>query len=194
MGAGGHNQHTELRTREHPNTDREGGRAIGRSPGQPMLRGPGRGRQANFDDLWIGEPNSGCWLWVGSVNFDSRGDRYGRRVHEGRFWRAHRLSFVLHRGPIPDGLWVLHRCDTPLCVNPQHLFLGTVTDNNADMTQKGRRRSAEGEAAGNSKLTAEQVVEIRTSPGSHANIAARFGVSPTTIGRIQNGEGWRSVP
>jgi hypothetical protein len=85
------------------------------------------------------EPTSGCWLWTGALGMDG----YGIRVHlhgeERKPRRAHRASWEIFRGPIPDGLWVLHRCDNPPCVNPDHLFLGTQTDNIRDAVRKGRR-------------------------------------------------------
>lgn len=83
------------------------------------------------------DPNSGCWLWGGAPNF--RG--YGVfTVTAQRSEMAHRYSWALAYGPIPRGLWCLHKCDTPACVNPQHLFLGTVQDNVTDMMGKGRGR------------------------------------------------------
>lgn len=86
-------------------------------------------------DRYIPEPNTGCWLWCGTLNQNGYG-KILRRVH-GEV-SAHRLFWTAHRGPIPDGLWVLHRCDTPACVNPAHLFLGTIQDNTYDMIAKGR--------------------------------------------------------
>lgn len=82
----------------------------------------------------------GCWVWQGSKNRDGYGlfMRDGRRRPGRRCERASRVSWELHRGPIPRGLWVLHKCDNPSCVNPDHLFLGTVQDNVADMMRKGR--------------------------------------------------------
>lgn len=81
----------------------------------------------------------GCWLWTGAK---TRGN-YGELVHvvnrKQTGWRAHRLSWVLNKGEIPDGLQVLHRCDNPPCVNPEHLFLGTQHDNITDMWLKGRQ-------------------------------------------------------
>ena len=96
-----------------------------------------RSLQERFESFYIPEPNSGCWLWEGRV--DRRG--YGRLKEIGRkFLAAHRLSWTLHRSEIPPGMYVLHKCDTPLCVNPDHLFLGTHLDNMRDMVQKGRAR------------------------------------------------------
>ena len=82
----------------------------------------------------IPEPMSGCHLWIGAV----AGWGYGSTRIGGKNMRAHRAVWELTNGPIPHGLWVLHRCDNPLCVNPTHLFLGTHTDNMRDAVHKGR--------------------------------------------------------
>lgn len=78
------------------------------------------------------EPNTGCWIWLGSANSEGRA-QMGSRT-------AARVSYAAYKGPIPEGLSVLHRCDEPICVNPDHLFLGTHTDNMRDMSRKGRGR------------------------------------------------------
>lgn len=80
------------------------------------------------------EPNSGCWLWTASLG--STG--YGQISIDGRHRKAHRVSWELHNGEIPDGMCVLHRCDVPSCVNPEHLWLGDQPANLKDMWAKGR--------------------------------------------------------
>lgn len=84
------------------------------------------------------DKSTGCWLWTGRLT--DKG--YGVISLKGKDHLTHRLSYMLHFGPIPDGLLVCHACDIPNCVNPDHLFLGTVTDNNRDCAAKGRGRGA----------------------------------------------------
>src|SRR5687767_9041671 len=99
--------------------------------------------------------DSGCWIWTGArIN-----SGYGRIVVNGKQTSTHRYSYTLYNGPIPEGLCVCHTCDTPACVNPAHLFVGTFRDNKLDSVHKGRH--AKGETNGNAKLTREDAEEIR---------------------------------
>lgn len=94
--------------------------------------------------FWSQVDKSGnCWLWVGLKNVGG----YGRIRVDGQQTTAHRFSYELHYGPIPDGMLVCHKCDTPACVNPSHLFLGTNLDNIQDRTQKGRTASGDANAS-----------------------------------------------
>lgn len=135
------------------------------------------------------EPNTGCWLWTGAM---SRGYGYMRRGR--RMVQAHRIAYETFVGPIPDGLCVLHRCDTRACVNPTHLFLGTLTDNNRDRAAKGR--SAVGERSGQSKLTAEDVLAIRARAAageSQRGLAREYGISHTLAHDIVHRRWWAHV-
>jgi hypothetical protein len=134
-------------------------------------------------------PN-GCWLWTASLT--SYG--YGQIGIAGRNINAHRLSWELHNGPIPEhdsyhGYCVCHTCDNRRCVNPAHLFLGTQKDNLHDMAAKGRKNTEcmRGEGNPNSKLTSSDVCAIRelASQGvGFREIGRRFGVGHSTIGGI----------
>lgn len=106
--------------------------------------------------------------------------RFGRR---GTY--AHRLAFELHKGPVPDGLVVMHSCDNPRCVNPAHLVAGTHQDNMDDMAAKGRGVTFKGVTNGRSKLTERQVREIRSSPLSTAKLAGQFGVCKRSILKVK---------
>lgn len=116
----------------------------------------------------------------------------------GQFWLsgtmvcAHRIAWELRHGPIPDGLWVLHRCDNPPCCNPEHLFLGTHKDNMADMRNKGR--SLTGSKHSLAKLTEEDVRSIRSMLATGETqrvVAAKFGVAQQHVSKISNRSSWK---
>lgn len=134
---------------------------------------------------------SGCWVWTGSRISSG----YGQFSLGNKSVRTHRISYELHYGPIPPGLSVLHRCDNPPCVRPEHLFVGTPAENNADKIAKGRGRVPRGEANGLSKLTEIQVREIRARRGfdTYQALADEFGVSIGTVHNVMHRIVWRHV-
>ena len=130
-----------------------------------------------------------CWLWTGAVN--DKGYGWVSRTRALGPTRAHRFSWEIHRGQIPKGKCVLHKCDVPLCVNPDHLFLGTRKDNTRDMMRKGR--CINGERASWSKLTEKEVREILKSKDSQRTLARRYGVIQQTISSIKRRINWKHV-
>jgi hypothetical protein len=130
----------------------------------------------------------GCWLWAGSLNRAGGYGRFAKYVlgSHASTVGAHRFSYILAHGEIPDGLVVRHTCDTPACVNPSHLVLGTQQDNVQDQIDRGRK--AIGERAGCATLSDKDVQLIRQSylEGgiSQSEIARCFGVDKRTINRI----------
>lgn len=134
----------------------------------------------------IREPNTGCWLWVKAVSIGG----YGQIGVNRKVEVAHRVSYRLYVGPIPSGALVLHKCDTPACINPGHLFLGTHKINYDDMTAKGRRASFSGEHNSNVKLTFAQVEEIRASGLTQVELAKMYGVNQPHVSRIKRRAAW----
>jgi hypothetical protein len=145
-------------------------------------------RMNEFCERIMPEPSSGCWLWVGSVGRDGYGT-----VYDGlsRYWRAHRLSWDQNRGEIPLGMHVLHRCDIPTCVNPEHLFLGTDADNTRDKVAKGRHRHGE---SGAPKLTEEMVRQIIAESNPDKYSGSKYGISSGYFFQIRNGKHWKHIP
>jgi len=131
----------------------------------------------------------GCWEWRGS----RRPTGYGVvSVGRQKLDYTHRVSWLVHRGAIPEGMFVCHHCDNPPCCNPDHLFLDDNTGNMADMVTK--RRHAFGERNGQAKLTKASAGEIRALKGAESRrvTARRFGVSASLVGLIQCGMRWAS--
>lgn len=141
------------------------------------------------------QKTDGCWLWKGRLDEHGRG-RIGRGGRDCPPVGASRISWELHRGPIPAGLFVCHHCDNPACVRPDHLFLGYPKDNTADMIAKGRNRPGfqPGETHPAAKLTAKQVQEIRARrKESSWKLGPEYGVSFRTIRDIWCYRSWRSL-
>lgn len=146
---------------------------------------------SRFLRFYLPVTDSGCWLWTAGVD----GEGYGRIFDGKRKRQAHRFSWEYFKGKIPVDKKVLHCCDTPCCVNPDHLFLGTQQDNIADMFRKGRNKSGSclGEKNGMSKLTAEGVLSIRNSDLSSRELASIFQVGQMHICRVRRGERWKHL-
>lgn len=133
-------------------------------------------------------PESGCWIWTGMMS------RYGYgRLTLGAKTNlsAHRISYELKNGPIPDGMFALHRCDVKCCVNPDHIFVGTQQENMTDKVTKNRQ--AKGESHGMSKLTKEQATEAKFSDAKTSDLAKKFNCSAVMIRQIRSGRYWRHL-
>lgn len=137
------------------------------------------------------EKTNSCWVWTAGTRPNSKGALYGRHwTDDGKSIGAHRFSYLIHYGD-PGEMFVCHSCDNPLCVNPDHLFLGSHKDNMRDMVNKGRSFTGSGESKkGRAKLTNKQAINIRNSDLSQSKLAAIYGVSQTTIGRIKRKESY----
>lgn len=151
-----------------------------------------------------------CWEWIGARNYstDPKWKNFaygyinigGRRSSGGSAQRAHRVSWVMHFGLIPQGMSVLHRCDNARCVRPDHLFLGTLKDNAHDMISKGRyngpARIRRGDDNKCSKMTSEQVREIRRLRAEGVGpteIAETIGVTNAMVKNVIYGKSWKHL-
>jgi hypothetical protein len=139
-----------------------------------------------------------CWLWTASSNVWGYGEF--RLTDSNRNVRAHRYSYELAYGPVPEGKIVCHDCpdgDNPLCVNPRHLWAGTDEENNHDMIAKGRARHVRGEDVSLARLTEEHVRQIRQrhaeGPVNSVALAREYGVSKATILRVIHRQTWQHV-
>lgn len=140
------------------------------------------------------EPNTGCWIWTGTLNnagYGLLGVDGGKRV------LAHRFSYEKFKGQIPNGLVVMHVCDQRYCCNPDHLAVGSHQDNAADTIAKGRhareKPNLRGEIHPQAKLTNDEAELVMQSSESAASLARRFGVSDTAVLAIRNGKNWRHL-
>lgn len=139
----------------------------------------------------------GCWPWTG--NADPRG--YGKLSAGSReegYFLAHRMSYAIHHGPIPEGLVVMHSCDNPNCVNPAHLRAGTQSENIQEAFDKGRKvcrpPHKQGEAHGAATITEQTVREIRSEQGkSIRQIARERGLSESLVARVRHRQTWRHI-
>ena len=153
-------------------------------------------RESLVDRFWakFKRPQKGCWEWTGAKDpngygniEEGHGSKSCRTVHY-----AHRLSWKLFNGPIPDEMRVLHKCDNPLCVRPDHLFLGTQKDNLADCKNKGR--NAKGEKNGHAKLRQKDIDKIRelgcSGKYTQRQLSNKFRIDQAQISRIISNLAW----
>lgn len=132
-----------------------------------------------------------CWNWTGSLN-----NGYGQiRMENGKPALTHRVSYSLFVSPDIAGMTICHRCDNPLCINPDHLFAGTQADNVADMHTKGRakKRGLKGAQNNNAKLTEEVVRLIRGSDLRPSELARKLGISHVTVSDIRSRKSWAHI-
>lgn len=136
----------------------------------------------------------GCWVWVGRIH--SRG--YGGWLYGRKHYRAHRFSYAVFNGAVPAGLVVMHKCDNPSCVNPEHLELGTQGQNMTDMMRKQRHKAARGSEQRSAKLTDTQVKGILTLVLKfgipRAWIGKSLGMQQSSISQICSGRKWKHIP
>jgi len=135
-----------------------------------------------------------CWEWMAGCHKEG----YGQFRFNHKQQLAHRVSWQLTNGPIPDGMFVCHTCDNRKCVNPSHCFLGTHQDNMTDMVTKNRQSNAKGEANGQAKLTENEVAAIRglyaySRYFTQQKLGELFEVSQMTISYIINNQTWKHV-
>ncbi|WP_432444511.1 HNH endonuclease signature motif containing protein [Sporomusa sphaeroides] len=143
--------------------------------------------------------NTGCWEWTGALKGKDRLKQYGhltigsRSKGTRKTVSAHRYSYKIYKGNIPDNMDVCHKCDNPKCVNPEHLFIGTRQDNVNDRESKGRNKTPHltGDNHPSRKLTYEIVKVIRSSKESSTEISKRYGVCSSLIRAIRRGEYWK---
>lgn len=164
---------------------------LGYVKGQPIRFCKGHRRCPPIEERFWAKVNKtdGCWFWTGGKD----GDGYGGFWLEGKPISAHRYSYQLNIGPIPNKLLVLHTCDIPACVNPAHLFLGTKKDNAIDREQKGRSRDSRGEKQGGAKLTEVKVRQIfkdSRNGMSQQKIADKHNVHQTLVSKVLLKQVW----
>lgn len=146
-----------------------------------------------FEKIDKNGPN-GCWIWTGARSSDG----YGSFNVDRKTYGTHRLSWIIHKGPIPEGMLICHICDVVSCVNPDHFFLGTNLDNKRDSMKKGRHVASwvKGMRAPTAKFSNEEVTKIREEMKNGANVkdmAVKYGVAFGTMNNIKSGHRYKNA-
>lgn len=146
--------------------------------------------QIRFENKYIPEPNSGCWLWLGSITRLGYGMMHLKKKNR----LAHRISYRFYKGPIAPGMQVQHTCDVRCCVNPDHLVLGTQLENMRASSVRKRYPNRKGSKHPLSKLSEQDVLEIRNASfekrGDQERLARKYGVSHSAIRLVRNFKNW----
>ena len=157
---------------------------------------PVRSLKDRLESRLMCDPNSGCWIWTGATKEYGYGV-IGREFPSKKTIKTHRAAWIVFRGPIPEGMNVLHKCDIPPCCNPNHLYLGSLKDNARDTVARGRdfRPDNRGERAKWAKLSQADADYIKTfkdvrPSGISTTLARQFGVSRAAIYQIWAGNNW----
>jgi len=168
-----------------------------------LRKKPGVPRKNQVDKFWENvTKTNGCWLWEGHTSHNGYGRLHIYINDKRKIVPAHRLSWEIHNGPVPKGILVLHKCDNPPCVNPDHLFLGTNKDNTQDSLMKGRAcltncKPQKGEKNGSAILNENMVESVRYQRKNYnytfKELAGLFNISPSQIANIIHGRSWRNI-
>lgn len=138
------------------------------------------------------EPNTGCWLWSGRTGRDGYGQLHPNKDND--LYSAHRYSYFIHKGDFDRSKNILHKCDVPCCVNPDHLYVGDQAQNVKDMIRRGRKNTPKGEKSGKATLTNETAIKIfKAAKSGHVfdkDIAKMFNTTRAVVAQIKHRRSW----
>lgn len=150
--------------------------------------------KSRFDNGYKINEKTGCWEWIKTMHSKNGYGSIG--VGTSNSEKAHKISYILHKGEIPIGLCVCHTCDNPKCVNPNHLWLGTPKDNSDDKFKKNRFVSCKGESNGGCKITeeiAKKIKEMLLIGKTSMEISRFFNINYKTVFHIKHGHTWKHI-